>query len=172
MKRKEDKRRERESLTEKLTKYYTLSDEISLLYTRESAASAPLGIKFFLPVFRRLNLVLLTFARWGAGWLTPKSGVWTMCGLGNQQTAPPPLSFWPCRAGICSVFQDKEHSPNLPAPPNPLLWTWFKSAQSVSVHCFCGQLESLRNEWKQTVTDQLSCTLSSRQKRSPVGVPS
>lgn len=63
MKRKEDKRRERESLTEKLTKYYTLSDEISLLYTRESAASAPLGIKFFLPVFRRLNLVLLTFAR-------------------------------------------------------------------------------------------------------------
>lgn len=123
---------------------------------------------FFFLVLRCLSLVLLTFAWQGAGCLTLKSGIWA----GNPQTASPPSSFSSCRAGICSIFQDKEYSPNLPAPPNPLLWMWFKSTQSVSVHCFHGQLENLRNEWKQTVTDQLNCILSSWQKRTPVGVPS
>jgi len=69
-------------------------------------------------------------------------------------------------------FPGQRTLPEPPAPPHPLLWTWFKSAQSVSVHCFHGQLENLRNEWKQTVTDRLNCTLSSWQKRTPVGVPS
>lgn len=123
---------------------------------------------FFFLVLRCLSLVLLIFAWQGAGCLTLKSGIWA----GNPQTASPPSSFSSCRAGICSIFQDKERSPNLPAPPNPLLWMWFKSTQSVSVHCFHGQLENLRNEWKQTVTDQLNCILSSWQKRTPVGVPS
>lgn len=89
-----------------------------------------------------------------------------MYGLGNPQTASPPSSFSSCHAGICSIFQDKERSPNPSAPPNPLLWMWFKSTQSVSVHCFRGQLENLRNEWKQTVRDQLNCILSSCQKRT------
>lgn len=126
---------------------------------------------FFLPVLRCLSLVLLTLAQRGAGCLSPKSGAGPRVGWGiSRLLLHHHLSdhVMPVSAPFCRT----KNSPSLPAPPNPLFWTWFKPAQSVSMHCFRGQLENLRNEWKQTVTDQLNCNLSSQQERTPVGVPS